>query len=190
MFQKLAWRITAFLLCAASSPALHLAAQDTQSAPSVAEAARRSRQQKQNASKPSTVLTNDTLPPAPDSTTNNAANANTSTETLAPESQPAAPEDADGKQSEIDALKKQIAEKQQALDILQRESNLEQENFYRKQDYQRDNEGKQKLDSIESDLKTKQDELNSLKAKLTDLAGADALKQPSAPAAAPAQPKP
>lgn len=191
MFQKTALRMTAFLLCATSSLALHLSAQDTQNAPSVAEAARRARQQKQNASKPSTILTNDNMPAAPDSSLNNApnANANASTETPASDNQPAAPEDADKKQSEVDALKKQIAEKQQAVDILQRQISLEQDNFYRKQDYQRDSASKQKLDSMQSDLKTQQDELSALKAKLTDLAGADALKQPAAPAA-PVQPKP
>jgi predicted RNase H-like nuclease (RuvC/YqgF family) len=182
MFRKIGLRLTAFLVCAASLPVLYAAAQDTQNAPSVAEAARRTRQQKQATSKPTTVLTNDNLPAAaPDAAANHApnANANAPSETPPSENQPGAPDDADQKQSEIDALKKQIAEKQQGVDTLQREINLEQDNFYRKQDYQRDTAGKQKLESMQSDLKTKQDELNALKAKLTDLAGADALKSPA-----------
>lgn len=192
MLREVGLRLIAFVLCAVSFPLLHVAAQDSQNAPSVAEAARRARQQKQNASKSSTVLTNDNFPAAPNSATNsvtnNAANANASADSPGPDS-PLASDAGDAnkkdEKDEIDALKKQIAEKQHGVDMLQRELALEQDNFYHKQDYQRDSAGKQKLDSMQSDLKSKQDELNALKAKLTDVAGPDALK--SAPPAPPKQ---
>jgi predicted RNase H-like nuclease (RuvC/YqgF family) len=177
MLRKTGLRLIALLSLAWAFSAAHLVAQDSPNAPSVAEAARRARQQKQNASKPTTVLTNDNIPAAPDSTTNNAANA--PTDSPASESQPASDSGDASKKDEIDALKKQIVEKQHGVDTLQREIALEQDNFYRKQDYQRDSAGKQKLDSMQTDLQTKQDELNALKAKLTDLAGAEALKSPA-----------
>lgn len=185
----------ALLVIASALSAADLAAQDAQNAPSVAEAARRARQQKQAASKPTTVLTNDNLPAAPDSTanpaTNNAPNTTASADSPASD-RPSASDSGDAKKDEIDALKKQIAEKQQSVDMLQRELALERDNFYRKQDYPRDSAGKQKLDAMQSNLQSAQDELNALKAKLTDLAGGDALKSPAPanPPAEPAQPQP
>lgn len=189
MLRKTAFRLLTILVCVASFPVLYVSAQDSQNAPSVAEAARRARQQKEAASKPTTVLTNDNLPAAPDSTTNTNSAANTNAQPDSPASDGQSASDS-GKKDEIDALKKQIAEKQQSVDVLRRDLALEQDNFYRKQDYQRDSAGKQKLDSMQSDLKTQEDELSALKAKLTDLAGADALKSPATPPAGSAQPKP
>ena len=74
---------------------------------------------------------------------------------------------------------------------MQREIGLERDNLYSKQDYQRDASGKQKLESLESELKQKQDELAALKAKLADAAGAEAPKEsaPATPPPAAAQPQ-
>lgn len=181
MLRKFSLRLSALLVITAAVPVVYLAAQDNQNASSVAEAARRARQQRAAAPKPATVLTNDNLPAAPASTSNAPGNAMENSVSSSP-GNPADPsEGEDAKKAEIDALKKEVAEKQQSLDVLQRELALEQENFYRQQDYQRDTAGKQKLDSMQADVKTKQDELSALKAKLTDLAGTDALK-PAAPA--------
>src|SRR6516165_12826224 len=55
-------RTAILLIAAASFLAVGVRAQDE---PSVADAARRSRQQKQASAKPSSVITNDTLRPAP-----------------------------------------------------------------------------------------------------------------------------
>src|SRR6516225_4070148 len=55
-------RTAILLIAAASFLALGVRAQDE---PSVADAARRARQQKQASAKPSSVVTNDTLRPAP-----------------------------------------------------------------------------------------------------------------------------
>ena len=55
-------RTAILLIAAATFVALGVRAQDE---PSVADAARRSRQQKQAPAKPSSVITNDTLRPAP-----------------------------------------------------------------------------------------------------------------------------
>jgi len=188
MLRKFTLRLTALMLTAAAVPVAYLAAQDNQNAPSVAEAARRARQQKEAASsKPTAVLTNDNLPAAPAATsnTNGAGQATASSGTTAPEGPAGATEGEDAKNAEMDALKKEIVEKQQSLDILEREVALERDNFYRKQDYQRDAAGKEKLDSMQAEVQTRQDELSALKAKLTAMAGADAFK-PAAPATPPA----
>jgi hypothetical protein len=188
MLRKFSLRLTALMLTAAAVPVAYLAAQDNQNAPSVAEAARRARQQKEAASsKPTAVLTNDNLPAAPAATsnTNGAGQATASSDTTAPEDPAGATEGEDAKNAEMDGLKKEIVEKQQSLDILEREVALERDNFYRKQDYQRDAAGKEKLDSMQAEVQTRQDELSALKAKLTAMAGADALK-PAAPATPPA----
>jgi len=188
MLRKFSLRLTALMLTAAAVPVAYLAAQDNQNAPSVAEAARRARQQKEAASsKPTAVLTNDNLPAAPAATsnTNGAGQATASPGTTAPEDPAGATEGEDAKNAEMDGLKKEIVEKQQSLDILEREVALERDNFYRKQDYQRNAAGKEKLDSMQAEVQTRQDELSALKAKLTAMAGADALK-PAATATPPA----
>jgi hypothetical protein len=188
MLRKFSLRLTALMFTAAAVPVAYLAAQDNQSAPSVAEAARRARQQKEAASsKPTAVLTNDNLPAAPAATsnTNAAGQATASSGTTAPEDPAGATEGENAKNAEMDGLKKEIVEKQQSLDILEREVALERDNFYRKQDYQRDAAGKEKLDSMQAEVQTRQDELSALKAKLTAMAGADALK-PATPANPPA----
>jgi len=193
MLRKTALRLAALFLVAAAFPVYYLAAQETQDAPSVAEAARRAREKKEAASKPATVLTNETMPAtsAPGANSPAAANAPSATapsaSTAPAEGQPGASPETAGKNQDVEALKKEIADKQASVDLLRRELALEQDNYYSKQDYQRDAAGKQKLDALESDLKTAQGELAALKAKLTDLAGADALKAPANP---PAQPQP
>lgn len=182
------FRTLCLLFVAMSFFALHLAAQD---APSVAEAARRSREQKQAASKPATVVTNDTLSPLPATAPAAATAANApaassaSPESSAENQPPASSNDAEKKKADIDALKQQIADKQQAADLLQREISLERDTFYSNPDYQHDTSGKQKLDSMQSDLKDMQDELATLKAKLADLSGGEEPKE-SAPANPPA----
>jgi len=193
MLRKTALRLAALFLVAPAFPVCYLAAQETQDAPSVAEAARRAREKKEAASKPATVLTNDTMPAnsAPDANAPAAANAPSATapsgSTASSEGQSGASPDTPETRKEIEALEKEIADKQASVDLLRRELGLEQDNYYSKQDYQRDTAGKQKLDALQSDLKAAQDELAALKAKLTDLAGADALKAPANP---PAQSQP
>jgi hypothetical protein len=182
-------RFTALFVAAAAFSAIHLAAQDTQDAPSVAEAARRAREQKDAASKPTKVITNESLPPAPtpDPSAGPAVNPHPPAPAAEPGSSGDADNDAEGKKKAVADLKQQIADKQKSVDLLQRELALEQDNFYGKQDYQRDAAGKQKLDSMQSDLKTKQDELAALKAKLAEAGGAEDSKE-TAPAANPSAP--
>ena len=155
---------------------------------SVADAARRAREKKKTAAKPTTVITNDTLPAAPltgdatASTSQADAQPNSSAATAA-QPQPApvveTPEDANKKKAEIEALKQEIAEKQNAADIGQREIALDYDTFYSNPDHEHDKDGKAKLDTMQADVQQKQAEIAKLKAKLASLAPAGALPQDS-----------
>jgi hypothetical protein len=175
--------------------------QDTQS-PSVADAARRAREQKKAADKqPSPVITNDTLKPAapasapsPDAapaasaqpaTDASNAPATSAAPAAAGKSAPGSPA-ADGDQKskdsvEVAAQKQQLAEAQKELDLLQRELSLEQDNVYSKPNSASDAAGKAKLDDLTQQLAGKQQSVEALKARLEALLG-------SAGTAAPAKP--
>lgn len=167
--------------------------------PSVAEAARRARTQKQNAAKPSKVITDDTLHPQ-------SANPAVQTETM-PSSEPAAsqssadagsssvsrrstvsaPEksqaDTEAEQKkELEALKPEIAAKEAEIDLAQREFALANDSYYSKPDFSSDKAGKARLDGMQSDLNAKKDELAKLKARFAELGGV-AEPKPNAPPA-------
>jgi hypothetical protein len=159
------------VIAAASFFSVRLAAQD---APSVAEAARRTREQKQTAAKPARVVTDDTLTPAPVPSTPAPpapANSTAPSDTAAPAGKAAeSAEDEAKKKEEIETLKQEIANKQQSVNLLQREISLAQDTFYSNPDHDRDKAGKEKLDSMQSDVKQQQADLAGLQAKLADLA--------------------
>ncbi len=151
---------------------------------SVADAARRAREKKKTSAKPTTVITNDTLPAAPPAgdaavSAPQAGTQPNSGATSAVQRQPdpivETPEDADKKKAEIEALKQELAEKQSAADVAQREIALDNETFYSNPDHEHDRDGKAKLDSMQADLQLKQAEVARLKAKLALLAPAGAL---------------
>ena len=165
---------------------------------SVAEAARKAREQKKTAAKPSTVITNDTLKPATPATVQNAVaatesmpgtNAPASTDATAAAGAPAetaepanttSEAEAAKKKAEIEALKLQVADKAKEMDLQQRELALANESYYSRPDFSKDPDGKAKLDAMQSDLAQKKDELAQLKAKLKALAP-DADQKPAAP---------
>jgi chromosome segregation ATPase len=168
MCRKRISRVLTLFLAAASFFALRLPAQDK---PSVADAARRARQQKQAATKPAPVITNDTLRPAPASTQASAESATAGPSAASTKQTPAADteEDAERKKQEIAELKQQIAEKQEALKLLQRDLALKQDTFYSNPDHQHDAEGKSKLDSVKTDIQQMQDDIAALQAQLANL---------------------
>ncbi len=186
-------RILALTLSLACLFVLPLAAQDSQDT-SVAEAARRTREQKKASAKPATVITNDSLPPAPvpagepatSPATPPAPGSAPTTPAGAVSAQSAAPagDDAEQKKKEIESLKQELAALQNEVDIAQRALSLDQDAYYSKPDYSNDKDGIAKLDSELADLKLKQDDLAQLKAKL---AGIGFVEEPKAPAP-PAQP--
>ena len=182
-------RTLTLLVAVTSFSAFRVAAQDE---PSVADAARRARQQKQASAKPASVITNDTLAPAPNPAATPASPAAPSeSATPAPPSAPvdtagaaqaspgagsaesksAAESDGDGEQKKqhIAKLKEEIARKQEQIKFLQSDLALKQDTFYRNPDYQHDADGKNKLESMKADIQQAQDELAGLQAKLAGL---------------------
>jgi uncharacterized coiled-coil protein SlyX len=177
---------------------------------SVADAARRAREQKKAAAKqPSPVITNDTLKPAapaaqeanapspaqsPDAAPQPAAdssNAPSSNNAAAPAAAPANADDAAQAakgSAELTTLKQQIADEQKGLDLLQRELALEQDNVYSKTNYASDTAGKAKLDAMLAQITDKQQSVDALKARLAALLGSLGTSAPAAPATPPAAP--
>jgi DNA repair exonuclease SbcCD ATPase subunit len=179
------------ILSATLLPAAAFAqSQDDQS---VAEAARRARDQKKTPAKPAKVITNDDVKPAaqsnpttPGSTGATAASGTPASSTANAVSAPAtssspAPDAKDQKDSkDVTALKAQIKQVQGDLDLLQREQSLENDNYYSKTDYASDTAGKAILDELKRQVSDKQQELDGLKARLAELQPAQT-GSPSAP---------
>ena len=153
----------------------------SEDAPSVAEAARRARQQKKTQAKPAKVITEDDVKPVarpnsatpapPEAATASAAPAPpaSSTASTASSSSPA-PDAKDQKDSkEVTELKAQIKQVQGDLDLLQREQSLEQDKYYSNTDYVHDTAGKAKLESLKQQVSDKQQELEHLKTRLAAL---------------------
>jgi hypothetical protein len=166
----------ALLLAACSLYSVRVFAQDDTA--SVAEAARQSRQQKQDATKPAHVIDNDAIPPSPAASnspnpTNASVNANTSqTADSSAESSAGAAEETNSK-GENEALKKEIAAKKEQVDFKKRELALAQDSYYSNPEHERDTAGKQKLDAMQADVAQAQSELNELQSKLAAAAPAD-----------------
>jgi len=188
--------VSAVLLaaCLVGMPSARAQSQQEQS---VAEAARKAREQKKTAAKPGAVITNDTLQPATPASVQNAtaatesmpgttpatspgADATANTTTEAQPAKESAAEDLEAKNAKIEALKQQIADKAKEADLQQRSLALENESYYSRPDFSKDPAGKAKLDAMQSDLAQKKEELAQLKARLKDLAP-DADQKPAAP---------
>ena len=153
----------------------------SEDAPSVAEAARRAREQKKTQAKPAKVITEDDVKPVarpnsatpapPEAATASAAPAPpaSSTASTASSSSPA-PDAKDQKDSkEVTELKAQIKQVQGDLDLLQREQSLEQDKYYSNADYLHDTAGKAKLEALKQQVSDKQQELEHLKTRLAAL---------------------
>ena len=157
---------------------------------SVADAARRAREQKKNAPKPARTLTNDDLPAAsqtgqpaaaPTGRAESAApdQANTESEAGAPAKAPAAaetanpPASAQKKKAEIEAAlkrtKAELAQAQSELDVLQRKSALDSDSFYSQTDYSHDTDGKARLDADAQQVNDKKSQVDELKSKVAAL---------------------
>ena len=173
----------ALLLAAAISYSPMALAQSSQQ-DSVAEAARRAREQKKAAARPAPVITDDTFKPAPakpevqtpsaDAPATSTAPADSEqTQSAAANKTPDAAREAARKKAELAALKQQVEDKQKEVDIAKREFGLESETYYSKPDFSHDREGKARLDAMQTALKQQQDELATLKAKLAAAAPED-----------------
>ena len=154
---------------------------------SVADAARRAREQKKNAAKPVRTLTNDDLPaappealapapvsaPAPDAASSDGAQPEGKSAGPA-KTAPAEPadqtEDPAKKRARIEAALKQakeeLAQAQSKLDILQRKAVLDSDAFYARTDYALDAEGKARLDAGAQQINEKKSQVEELKVKV------------------------
>lgn len=181
-----------FAVCLVGMPS---AQAQSEQEPSVAEAARKAREQKKTAAKPSTVITNDTLKPATPETvenataatesmpgTNRAASPDASADSEKAAEPPKGPteEEIAKKKAKIEALKQEVADKAKEVDLQQRALALANDSYYSRPDFSKDPDGKAKLDAMQSDLAQKKDELAELKARLKELAP-DADQKPAAP---------
>ena len=165
------------LLAAALIPAAALAqSQDSQS---VADAARRARDQKKPPAKPTKVITDEDLKPAAQATPASpaaaatAAPASSASSTAAPASAPganSAPDAKDQKEpKEVTELKAQIKKALDELNLVLREQSLENDKYYSNSDYVHDTAGKAKLDELIQQAIGKQQVLDQLKAHLAEL---------------------
>jgi hypothetical protein len=171
--------------------------QDPQSQ-SVADAARRARQDKSSSkpgSRPSKVITDDDLSSTAKSAEGVNVGAPPKLETQPPsQSAVAATEAADqvadsgkadvkkGDDPEIAKAKEDLAKASKELDLLQRELALDQDTFYSNTDYVHDRAGQTKLADEQQQINVKQQEVNALKTRVQEL---EAKKKPAAPSPRP-----
>jgi hypothetical protein len=184
-------------LAAALLPAASFA--QSQDSESVADAARRAREQKKPPAKPVKVLTDDDVKPAipastdatpatgapvPAASTAAASDSTAAIGVVTGNSSSPAPDAKDQKDSrEVAELKAQIKQAKAELDLALRELSLDQDTFYSNTDYAHDTAGKAKLDEEKQQTTDKQQEVDRLVARL-------AAMLPSEPAAATPPPKP
>jgi hypothetical protein len=153
------------------------------SAPSVAEAARRVREKKKENSKPVRTLTNDDLPAAPAGDVANGAVSPTPADQAATpaaneggEKKPTAAandDQAKRKQAEnaaaLERAKKQLATALSELDIMQRKAALDSDSYYSKTDFENDKKGKANLDAEAQQISDKKQAVEELKARVAEL---------------------
>jgi hypothetical protein len=180
--------------------------------PSIADAAKRSREQAKSATKPSKIITDDDLdksnikpgaqgltvdapakletqPPTPGAV---AEAATTPATTADPATAPAPSDD-----PEMAKLKEVIADAEKDTDLLRRELALQQDTYLSNADHEHDTAGKAKVDDLQQQIDVKQQDVDRLKTKLaamqelhhTTPAAAKPTSQPTTPVApAPAAP--
>jgi glucose/arabinose dehydrogenase len=151
-----------------------VAAQQTNQ--SLADAARKAKAQQKQEPKAKIVWTNDNLPttasvsvvgqtPQPANATSEAQpSANSGNE---------APEDADSERAKTSAelvdAQKQLDSAKTDLDIAQRESKLDSDQYYSTPDYASDQQGKAKVDADKSEVEAKQQAVDEAQKKVDDL---------------------
>ncbi len=151
---------------------------------SMADAARRSRDQAKSATKPSKVITDDDLDktnikpgaqgltvdapakletqsPTPDAV---AAAATTATPSNDPATSPTSSDD-----PEIAKLKTSIAEAEKDADISRRELTLHQDTYLSNPDHEHDAAGKAKADTLQQEINTRQQDIDRMKLRLAAL---------------------
>jgi hypothetical protein len=157
------------------------------SAQSVAEAARRAREKKKASVKPVKTLTDDDLPkasaagaadasaPAPPATADESGTAQTPAAAAKP-ADAASVEKAKlehaANVAALDRAKKSLVQFESELDLMQRKAKLDSDSYYSKPDFSSDPDGKAKLDGEAQDITTKQEDIETLKARIAELQAA------------------
>lgn len=153
----------------------------SQDSQSVAEAARKAREKKKDATKPAKVITDETLDvkkgdvqsavaEEPKIAVAEDSKAQTAGGAIVSPGNPAAKDEKKERlKKELTDLKEQIKQSLMDLDLLQRENRLDQDAYYSQPNYGSDTAGKQKLDDEKQQINDKQQEVTRLKAKLADL---------------------
>jgi len=163
-------------------------------AQSIADAAKRSREQKKNASKASKVVTDDDIAPkdakpadqatpAEGPAANEAQPVDASAPAaaaVAPASEPAAKSAED---AELAQLKAELASALKQLDLAQRELALDSDTYQSNPNYQRDTAGRAKVDADKQRIDAKQQEVDRLKTRIAALQELKAREKAAAPAA-------
>jgi hypothetical protein len=154
----------------------HTAIAQSQDSPSVAEVARRAREQKKTTAKPTKVITDDDVKPSepggsaatPAPPTAWASSNGSNVQAPAATSSPAGPKN-EQKSKEVAGLKEMLKQVQSDLELLQRDQALKQDTYYSNPDFVHDTAGKSILDAIQQQIGDKQQDLDQLKAKLAEL---------------------
>ena len=184
--RKCHYRFVTFLIACVFLTGLSgaaLAQSQDDSAPSVAEAARRARDQKKTAAKPVRTLTNDDLPAARVSGANaaeaqiNPAKAEDNAAATSDASQAQAAPVNDEKTREQNAenaaalehAKKELAQAEHELDVTQRKAALDSDAYYSKPDFANDKDGKANLDAEAQQISDKKQAVEALKARVAEL---------------------
>ena len=195
--------LLAALVLAGGAVAAQSTPQDS-SAQSIADAAKRAREQKKNAGPSTKVITDDDL----DSKNLKPGDEGLTVPTPQIETQPpsteavAAAEAADKKaesspaddplkstdDAKIARMKKALATAEEEFELAQRESALAEDTFYSNPDYQRDTAGQARLAELGQAIRDRQDKVARLKAELAAIEEAASHKKASPPAEAPPQP--
>lgn len=156
-------------------PAIGHAQQTSQS---LADAARKAKEQQKQAPKAKTVWTNDNLPNAPTvsvvgQTPQEAATANTNEAQANSQAATSASGDIDSERAKISAdleqAQKQLDNLKTDLDLAQRESKLDSDQYYSGPDFASDQQGKAKLDSDKSQVEAKQQAVDQAQKKVDEL---------------------
>jgi glucose/arabinose dehydrogenase len=149
-----------------------------QTSQSLADAARKAKEQQKQAPKAKIVWTNDNLPttasvsvvgqaaqPA-DATNTNEAQPNAKSGTEVPEN---ADSDSTKVSAELADAQKQLDSAKTDLDIAQREYKLDSDQYYSTPDYASDQQGKEKLDTDKSQVEAKQQAVDEAQKKVDEL---------------------
>jgi hypothetical protein len=186
MIKKFSCAVFALAMVAVMAPgARSQSSQDQRptdaSSPSIAEAARRSREQSKSATKPSRVITDDDLdkknvkPGAQGLTVDAPAKLETTPPTAdsiaAAATTPSTPSDAattpaPSDDPEITKLKEAIAAVEKDADLSRRELALEQDTFLSNADHEHDPAGKAKLAALQQEIDARQQDIDRLKTRL------------------------